>query len=517
MAAVNLKSAKSAAKSVKIEYEALPVVSDVFSGMDSKTVLVHENGNILGDFKHEKGDVEEAFKKCDMVLEDDFFTPIQDHGYMEPEASFAYISEDGKLTMYTSSQNVFHDQRMISRVLGLEMNQIRVKASVVGGGFGGKDGNTTQIFTAAATWLTKRPARLVFEREESLMTTYKRHSAHMHVRLGFTKDGYIKAFEGRGYLDTGAYAGLGPAVLGLFSEHFAGPYAIPDVKIESKLVYTNKPPAHAMRGFGAPQGAFATESLINRAAVILGIDPIKLRYKNALEKNSIGALDQRMSHCVGFKEALKLIEESKLWKDSKLNKDPYIGYGVAGGHLSCGLGKNIPDDAKVEVKEEDTGHFIIKIGFVDIGQGSATALQAIAADALGVPIENITLVMADTEKTYDCGSTAGSRSTFIAGSAILDAIKNFQKGICTTGSASFPESDKELGAAGFPHAMYTFIAQAVKLQINPVTGQVKLLDIVTATEAGKIINPLSMEGQMQGGVAMSIGYALGENCMFRVI
>jgi len=514
VAAANLNSAKSAAKSVKIEYELLPVVTDVFNGMDLKTVLVHEKGNILGDFKHEKGDALKAFKECDLILEDDFFTPIQDHGYLEPEASFANIGEDGKLAIYTSTQNVFHDQRMISRVLGLEMKQVHVKAAAVGGGFGGKDGNTTQIFTAVATWLTKRPARLVFERKESLMGTYKRHSAHMHVRMGFTKDGYMKAFDGRGYLDTGAYAGLGPAVLGLFSEHFAGPYVIPDVKIESKLVYTNKPPAHAMRGFGAPQGAFATETLINRAAVILKIDPIELRYKNALEKDSIGSLGQRMAHCVGFKDALRLIQNTRLWKDRKLNTDPHIGYGIAGGYLSCGLGKHIPDAAKVEINEEDTGHYIIKIGFVDIGQGSATALQAMAADALGVPIENITMVMADTDKTYDCGSTAGSRSTFIAGNAILDAIKNYQDKVCNTGSASFPESDKELGAAGFPHAMYTFIAQAVKLKINSVTGQVKLLDIVTATEAGKVINPLSMEGQMQGGVAMSVGYALGENCMF---
>jgi len=510
----DLKAAKSAAKSVKIEYEPLPAVTDALTGRDPETIWVHEKGNVLGDFKHEKGNVEKAFKECDLILEDDFYTPVQDHGCMEPEAAFAYIGEDGRLTIYTSTQNVFHDQRMISRALGLDMEQIHVKAATVGGGFGGKDGHTAQIFTAMATWLTKRPARLVFDRKESLMTTYKRHSALMHVRMGFTAKGDIRAFDGQGYLDTGAYAGLGPAVLGLFSEHFAGPYAIPDVRIESWLVYTNKPPAHAMRGFGAPQGAFATESLINRAAVILKIDPIALRYRNALEKNSIGALNQRMNHCVGFKEALKLIENSKLWRERCLNTDPYIGYGVAGGHLSCGLGKNIPDTAKVEIIKEPSGHFTLKIGFVDIGQGSATALQAMAADELGVPIENITLIMADTDQTYDCGSTAGSRSTFIAGNAMLETIKNYRKGIKATGSARFPESDKELGVAGFPHAMYTFIAQAVKLRIDPVTAKVELLDIVTATEAGKIINPLSMEGQMQGGVAMSVGYALGENCIF---
>ncbi|MFQ9510845.1 MAG: xanthine dehydrogenase family protein molybdopterin-binding subunit, partial [Lachnospiraceae bacterium] len=199
---------------------------------------------------------------------------------------------------------------------------------------------------------------------------------------------------------------------------------------------------------------------------------------------------------------------------------PNIGYGIAGGHLSCGLGKNIPDDAKVEIIEQSPGKYDIHVGFVDIGQGSATALQALAADALETKIENVNMVMADTDKSFDCGSTAGSRSTYVAGNAILNAVKNYKKlkesgEIRATGEASFPEANKSYATPGFPHAMYTFIAQAVKLKLNPVTGAIELLDIFAATEAGRVINPLSLAGQMQGGIVMSIGYALMENCLFQ--
>lgn len=521
VAADTRERAKEAARLARVKVKELPVVRDVADAANPEFPALHEKGNLLVDFENEKGSVDDGFAKSDLILEQDFETPVQDHGYMEPEACFARVDEEGRLLAYTSTQNVFHDHRMICRALGLPKEQVRVTAATVGGGFGGKDGNTAQIFAAAVAWLTKRPARLVFDRRESLETSYKRHGVRMHVKMGFSREGKILAFDGTGDLDTGAYAGLGPAVLGLFTEHFAGPYEIPNVRIKSRLYYTNKPVAHAMRGFGAPQGAFATETLINRAAARLGIDPIDIRMINALETGAYGALGQKMEHCVDFKGALALIRQSDLWKSRETNTDPHIGYGIAGGHLSCGLGKNIPDTASVAVEEPREGFYRIRVGFVDIGQGSRTALWAMAADALGTDMDHIELIMADTDRTLDCGSTAGSRSTFIAGNALLAAIRRFQgqkdagkvEGE-VTGEASFPESSKAFAAAGFPHAMYTFIAQAVKLKLDPVTGNVILLDVAAATEAGRIINPLSMAGQIQGGVAMSVGYALGENCMF---
>ena len=521
IAADTREKAKEAAKLVKVEYECLPIVRNTEDAKDPALPVLHGDSNLMADFFHEKGDVEKAFEESYLIVEDDFETPAQDHGYMEPDACFAYM-EDDRLMVYTSSQNVFADRLMICRALGLAPEQVRVRAAFVGGGFGGKDGHTCQIYPSLVSWLTKRPAKVVFDREEVLACTYKRHGIKTHVKMGFSKEGKILAFDGSAILDTGAYAGYGASVHGLFTEHFPGPYEIPNVRLKTETYYTNKPIAHAMRGFGAPQGAFATESIISRAVAQLGLDPIGMRLDNALVQGSVGALGQPMDHCVGLREALKLVQESDLWKERESNTDPYVGYGVAGGFLSCGLGQKIPDNAKVSVREREDGGFDIGCGLVDIGQGSTTALAAMAADLLETDIENIHMIMADTDKTEDCGCTAASRSVFIAGNALIAAVKQYKKmkeaGLSSDiamGEAAFPESSKDLGRIGFPHAMYTFVAQAVKLRVDPITGSVSLLDIAAATECGKVINPLGLAGQIQGGIGMSIGFCLGEDCTWK--
>jgi CO/xanthine dehydrogenase Mo-binding subunit len=521
IAADTREKAKEAAKLVKVEYECLPIVRNTEDAKDPAMPVLHGDSNLMADFFHEKGDVEKAFEESYLIVEDDFETPAQDHGYMEPDACFAYM-EDDRLMVYTSSQNVFADRLMICRALGLAPEQVRVRAAFVGGGFGGKDGHTCQIYPSLVSWLTKRPAKVVFDREEVLACTYKRHGIKTHVKMGFSKEGKILAFDGSAVLDTGAYAGYGASVHGLFTEHFPGPYEIPNVRLKTETYYTNKPIAHAMRGFGAPQGAFATESIISRAVAQLGLDPIGMRLDNALVQGSVGALGQPMDHCVGLREALKLVQESDLWKERESNTDPYVGYGVAGGFLSCGLGQKIPDNAKVSVREREDGGFDIGCGLVDIGQGSTTALAAMAADLLETDIENIHMIMADTDKTEDCGCTAASRSVFIAGNALMAAVKQYKKmkeaGLSSDiamGEAAFPESSKDLGRIGFPHAMYTFVAQAVKLRVDPITGSVSLLDIAAATECGKVINPLGLAGQIQGGIGMSIGFCLGEDCTWK--
>ena len=518
IAAETREQAKAAAELVKVEYDLLPTVRNPEDAKDPTMPVLHGESNLLADFFHEKGDVEKAFEESYLIVEDDFETPAQDHGYMEPDACFAYV-EDDRLMVHTSSQNVFADRLMICRALGLEAEQVRVRGTFVGGAFGGKDGHTCQIYPSLVSWLTKRPAKIVFDREEVLACTYKRHAIKTHVKMGFSKEGKILAFDGSAVLDTGAYAGYGGAVHGLFTEHFPGPYEIPNVRLKTETYFTNKPIAHAMRGFGAPQGAFATESIISRAIAQLGLDPIQVRLDNALAEGSIGALGQPMDHYVGLKEALKLVQESDLWKERETNTDPYVGYGVAGGFLSCGLGQKIPDSAKVSVQERADGGFDIGCGLVDIGQGSTTALAAMAADLLETDIENIHMTMADTDKTEDCGCTAASRSVFIAGNALVAAVKQYQKlkaaGLSSDkamGEAAFPESPKDLGRIGFPHAMYTFVAQAVKLRVDPVTGSISLLDIAAATECGKVMNPLGLAGQIQGGIVMSIGFCMGEDC-----
>ncbi|MEG6616000.1 xanthine dehydrogenase family protein molybdopterin-binding subunit [Peptococcaceae bacterium 1198_IL3148] len=515
VAAPTKELAEAVAKKIKIDYQSLPLVHDPEEALNENAIKLHPDGNLLQQINYEKADIAKGFADSALVLSDTFTVPMVDHAYMEPEAGVSYIDDNGKLTVLAGTQNPFHDRREICETLDIPLERVTVKALLTGGGFGGKDGVTVQIYLALATLLTGRPAKLTFSREESLITSYKRHPAKVKVKMGFAPDGKIKAFAGTVYFDTGAYAALGPAVLGLGIEHFHGPYQIENVKLDGYLVYTNKPPASAMRGFGAPQVLFATESLINRAAKQLGIDPIDIRLKNALEVGAEGPFGQTMEHSVGLKEALKMAKKSSLWQEKSNNSDPCVAYGMAAGFLSCGMGAGIPDNAKVEI-EKKNDQYIVKVGTVEIGQGNLTGFTQIAAQALGVTIDKIKIVSADTDNTYDCGSTAASRSTYITGNAIIEAAKDLttKGGHVGTGQATFPESSRKDIGIGLPHVMYTFLVNLVKLRLNPLTGEIKLLDMVAVTEAGKIINPCSLAGQIQGGVVQGIGYALMENMVF---
>jgi len=505
---------------IKVYYEALPVIEDPVQALGESSPAIHEGGNLLLHIPFTKGMPEQALRDSFLVLEDEFYVPVVDHLYLEREAGVSFLNEDGMLNLIVGTQNPFYDREEISRCLGIPLEKIRVHAATIGGGFGGKDGNTVQLYLALVTQKTGRPAKLVFTREESLATTYKRHAARIQIKVGFEPSGRITAYQGIIHYDTGAYAALGPAVLGLGIEHAAGPYVIDHVSLEGYLCYTNKPPASAMRGFGAPQTAFAMETLLNRAAKMLKIDPVQLRYLNALYKGAEGSLGHSMEHTVGLKEALTLLENSSLWQERLSNTDPFIGYGMAAGYLSCGLGKGILDQAKVEIQSLADDTYELKIGTVEIGQGSNTLFVQLAAEALQVTPDRIKIVMGDTALTHECGSTAASRTSYICGNALLQAIEDLkrqrQSGVLNPkgiGEAVFPEVKKSNLGIGLPHSMYTFIAQAAKVRVLK-TGEIELLDVFAVTEAGRVINPTALEGQIQGGIVMGAGYALTENLQF---
>ena len=519
VAAETREKAVYAASLVKAEYEALPVNLDAKEALSEAASPVHEGGNLVGTFENTKGDPEAAFAACDLVLERTFTTPYQEHAYMEPDANFSYM-EGEQLTVISASQNVFHDQRMICNALGIEPEKVRVVSATVGGAFGGKDGHMTQIFGALVTWKTGRPVKIVFDRQESIAYTYKRHSTELHVKIGFDKNGRILAFDADNVIDTGAYIGYGLSVLGLLSEHIPGPYNIDNVHVRSRLAYTNKTPASAFRGFGAPQANFATESLISEAADILKLDPLKMRRLNALRQGDTGALGQPIDHSCGLAEALDMMEKTPLWQEKLTNTDPWTGYGLAAGHLSCGFGKSIPDQAEITLEKRADGKFLIRIGLTEIGQGGVNSLTAIAADALSVTPEEIVMEMGDTAVTFDCGSTAASRSTFLGGNAILSAAAEYikraaagEQDIKVRTAVPFPESPV-ITSPGVPHSMYTFVVQLVKVKIDPVSYKPTVTDACAITEAGKVINPMQLSGQVTGGMTQSIGLALGENCRY---
>jgi len=511
------------AELVRVEYEPLQVINNLKEASEANyRPSVHDKGNLLLHLPFRKGEVEEAFSQSFLIMEDTFTVPVVDHAYLEMEAGVSFLDEMGVLNIIAGTQNPFNDREEIARCLDIPLDKIRMRSATIGGGFGGKDGNTVQLFLALVTWQTKRAARLVFTRKESLSTSYKRHAAKIEVKLGLDSAGLIKAYQAVLQYDTGAYAALGPAVLGLGVEHASGPYVIPNVQIDGYLYYTNKPPASAMRGFGVPQAAFAVETLLNRAAKILCLDPIKLRWQNALFKGAEGSLGQKMEHTVGLKDALKLLESSSLWQERVQNTDPTIGYGMAAGYLSCGMGKGIPDSAKVEIEALQDGTYDLRIGTVEIGQGSSTLFVQLAAEKLNVPKKRIRLIMGDTALTYDSGSTAASRTSYICGNALLKAVDDLKRqkkiGVLNPigiGEAVFPEERQLDLGIGWPHSMYTFIAQAVKVRVNRATGEIELLNVFAVTEAGRVINPVGLEGQIQGGVVMGAGYALTEQIDFR--
>ncbi len=512
VAADTYEGAREAAKKVHVTYSELPAVLDGEKALEVDAPKVHEQGNVCGEFHRGKGDPEAAFKKCALVLEDVFEVLPQEHGYLEPEAAYTYMDEKGRLCLYSSTQNAFLDRTTLCQVLGLDVEQVVSRAATVGGGFGGKDGHTIQVFPALVTQKTGRPCRMVYTRKENLQATFKRHAARAYAKMGFDKDGKILAFEGKIIFDTGAYAAYGPSVLSLGSEHFAGPYLIENTKIDGYLSYTNNTPASAMRGFGAPQGCFGSEVFMGKAAAILGIDPIEIRRRNALHEGDVGAIGQTMDHSIGLSDALAQFEKSDFWRKAKEDTSGEYGYGIAVGFLSSGFGKGVNDQATITVEKTEDG-YIIYCGLVDIGQGSETALIMIAAEALEVPTEKIKMVMADTELTQDCSSTAASRSVYIAGNAILDAVKQIKKGETkAVGHAVFPENN--LDSFGV-HTLYGFIVQGAKVKIDPVSGAVDVQEVHNVTEAGRIMNPVSVAGQMFGGIVMSTGYAISEGIHYK--
>ncbi len=512
IASPSLALSRKLASQVRIVLEKLEIVDDWDRALDDNAPRLFEKGNLCSEFHSSKGDVERGFEESDIVYEETFRMPMQCHGFMENEASFTYIDEKGRLSLIASTQNAWQDKHTIVSVLGLDEDKVTSRAGCVGGAFGGKDGNTSQIYAAIATHFTGRPARIVFTREENIRYGMKRHPGIVKVKVGFRNDGRLVALKGYMCLDTGAYAILGPAVLGLGLEHMSGPYLIPSVKLDGHLVYTNHAPASAMRGFGAPQSAIGIETFLNRAARELGMDPLEIRKINAIHRGEEGSMGGVMEHCTDFDRALELFGKSAFYDEMKNHPEEGFGYGIAAGMMSSGMGKNVPDDCYCAVERLDDDHYRVSTSLVDIGQGSQTALAMIAAEALEVPFENIDMVMGITENQGNSGSTAASRSTFVAGNAILRAVARLKENGSRREESKY--SFPEVSGKGV-HAFFSFMVQGVKLKVDRDTGEISLVNFYNVTETGKVINPTMLSGQAFGGIVMSSGYALSEEIRYR--
>jgi 4-hydroxybenzoyl-CoA reductase alpha subunit len=564
VAAIDPDIAEEAVSLIHVEYEELPAVFSVDDALAPGAPAIHDEiaqleGNISIDRKIDVGDVDAAFTRADLILEDHFTLHAVSHAYLEPCAVLAQSDAEDRLTIWTSTQTPYIVQCLLASTLGLPENNVRVIKPHVGGGFGGKMELRSWEFCAAfMARRTGRPVRFVLSRAEELATGRRRHAMKVRSKIGFKKDGTIVAKDFEAYLDGGAYNSMGPTATFLCGNFGAMLYRYPAYRYRGYHVYTNKPPAGAMRGFGAPQAIYVSETQMNLAARQLSIDPIDLRLKNAMVTGDTIEGVTKISSA-GFVESLKKVAEMTRWKEKRAAMPANKGMGIGCySFISGGVFNwfNTPYHfAACEVRAYDDGTAHLLTMASDIGQGSDTVLRQICAQALGIAVENIRITAADTAMTpkADLG-TWGSRVTLMNGNAILDAAGKIKDNLAQMLSLKFnlnviyevdfangnvfakgkPERSIPFGDAvamwvkanrgqeltargyytprdkGLTTPAYSFGAQVAEVAVDPDTGIVTVEKTTTAHDCGTVINPLAVEGQLEGSIQMGLGYALSE-------
>lgn len=567
-------AAQQALEHIKVEYEILPAVFDPLEALEQDAPQIHEGGNLLSKNKLRKGDVEKGFAEADVVIQRVYRVPFLDHAYMEPDVVLAVPQPDGTMLVEGPMQAPFTTRRNINEVLGVPINKVRVRQVTMGGGFGGKEDSPIDLGCRAAVLArhTGKPVRLALEREEVMLQTCKRHPMVMHVKIGAKNDGTLMAFEGVIYDEQGAYASLGPLIPPAGGSHvhsmvmMPGPYEIPNAKVDAYLCYTNHPYGGAMRGFGAPQVHIAHEQAIDELAEKLGISPLDIRRINGFRLGSATATGQVLDQSVGLQDTLEACAEAFNW-DQKYKETGFIdesktkrkGIGVGMGWYRTSIGIS-GDGCGANVHVHEDGSVLLFTGITEMGQGSYTVLPQICAEELGVNLEDIKYVVPDTDIVPESGPTVGSRSTTVAGNAIIMAAKQVKESILDAASEMLnvpvdrlesrnrlifdrdnpvvsilfqdaamkcyktgrrligqgwwtpPKSslDPETGQ-GSPYHVYTFSTHMAETIVDIETGEVEITDFVAAFDIGRAINPKLVEGQIEGGVAMGLGYALMEN------
>jgi nicotinate dehydrogenase large molybdopterin subunit len=580
VAAETEEAADKAIGLIEVDYELLPGIFSVEDALKPDAPKIHETGNLLLTGKIRRGNIEEGFGQADVVLERTYTVPFQDHASMEPEVIWAVPHPDGTFRMEGPMQTPFLLRKTVASVLGIPFNRVQSVQTPLGGGFGGKEDSVLDIGSKAALLAraTGRPVKIELAREETALTTSKRHPMKITCTIGAKKDGTFLAFEGTIYNEQGAYASLGALIPPSSGVHMhavtmlAGPYVIPNVTIDGYLVYTNNPYGGAMRGFGVPQVNFAHESLIDELAEKLGMDPYDLRLKNAFELGSETSTGQVLDHSVGLKDAMEKTRETFHWNMRKgpppaleqiRSSEKSRGVGIAIGWYKTGLG-SFANGCGANLYLLEDGSAILSQGLVEMGQGLYTVLAQIAAEALGIDAEDVRVIAPDTDRAPDSGATVASRSTTVAGMAILEAAKQIREPLFKSASEILgvpperleakdrliydrddrnrcielkeaalrswrsgrrmmgqgwwnppvPTFDMETGQ-GSPNFVYSYSAQMAEVEVDLKTGEVKVIQIVSAYDVGKAINPMALEGQIEGGVAMGLGYALMEEIVIK--
>lgn len=559
-----------ALQAIDLKISPLPVVDTFEAALAPDAVQIHdiENGNILKEATISKGNVTAGMDECDVVLEETFYTPQQEHAFIETENGTAYMDGEGFLHMNVSTQAPFRDRFEIGKALGLNPGRIHIVNPYLGGGFGGKDGATVQCLLAlAAMHSNGRPVKMWWNREESILAGYKRHAARMHFKVGAKKDGTLHAMQCELDYDTGAYAHLGVEIMALGLEHSGGPYRWEHMEAKGRCIYTNNPVAGAFRGFGVAQVSFAFEGMIDRLAEALNMDPLEIRIKNSLIRGGSNCCGVTMTTSTGIEECLLRLRDHKFWKSRKewKNEAPLFkrrGVGISAVFNGMGYGRGLADYAIAKVRLTESGTIRVYNGVSDMGQGNASTFVQIAGEILCQREENMELVQPDTDRTHPSGSSAAGRTTYTYGKALIKACEAFRDKLFNraslmllvddgSGFAMIPGAVRHLptgrdvplavlasimqaedriciaedimpvtpempngGEAfklGFPHLIYTYAAHLARVEVDEITGKTTVLDYVAYTDGGRVLNPQNFEQQVQGGVGQGLGYALSED------
>jgi CO/xanthine dehydrogenase Mo-binding subunit len=559
VAAETEDAAEDAARRVVVEYADVPGVFDPEAAMRPDAPQLEPSGNVISRWKIRKGDVEAGFREADVVVEGEYRTPFIDHAFIEPEAGVAWLDENGVITIRVATQVIEHF-RDVANVLGLPHSRVRIIAPYIGGGFGGKEDVTVEVFLGLLVWKTTRPVRLCYSREESILSPTKRHPFVMRYKHGARRDGTLVAVEVSLISDAGAYAYLSPLTLLYGMVHAAGPYRIPHVKVDGASVLTNNPPTSAFRGFGSAQPAFAYESQMDELARRLGLDPLTMRERNYLRKGERLASGQELETAVWLPETARRAWDALGPARPPSGTGKRVGRGLASALTSYGRIVWLHDWASAWVELQMDGTVLIRTGVPDIGGGQAASLVQITAELLGVPQSDIAVHIGDSALTPLAGTTTATRQLYMSGSAVHKAASELRATLLAQaaellgvgvdrvdlagGAAVLRDGSdrrvafRELAAAcarahrprsvfsiyqapagqvmdfetgqGKVFPDFTFGSQAAEVEVDERTGEVAVRALAACYDVGRAINRNSVEGQMEGGAAMGLGYALLE-------
>jgi len=569
VAAQDEQTADAALQAIEVEYELVPGIFDPLQAMQpGADQVVHGEDNVIMAKTYRTGDVQAALASADVIIKNTYRTQWAEHAFLETEGGVGLVDDDGVLVVYSTCQAPHRDRMQIARALAIPESRVRVITPYIGGAFGGKDEAHVQIHAGLLAHAAQRPVQLIRGRKESMLTHVKRHPMIVECTTAATKDGRLLAVKARAIADAGPYTNSTHEVLNKFGEFIGGPYKVENLEVEKIGVRTNNPITGAFRGFGAPQAAFVYESQMDDLARKLGMDPLQIRLRNGVETGTKMYTGVVVREGTAMKASLRKAAEMIGWEkrdqyERRPDRHLRRGWGMATILKGSGLGRGLSDHAGVVLEMHRDGSVILQSGAADMGQGIVTVMAQLAAERLGVGLSSVQVVRADTARSPDAGASCASRQAMVSGNAVLKAADSIRDTLLSlaAGKTKISTDRLDLKAGrlqvdGEPHALsvadlaqragtwgyplhaeslyhfeypvdvpevsyrysqevFQFCTQIAQVLVDLETGQVTVERLIAVHDAGKMINPGGVYGQIEGGCAQGIGYALWKITSYR--